>query len=128
LSLPNLETGGKRHWKLSTIADCTQLDQPAPVTKARGDLRSDLKCKPSFPNPGGSGQTDESVFGQEPPHLRDLAVAAHEAGQLNGEVARRIRSWGLLLVQPHRYLHSRVEAELVPDLLDVVLRSALGDE
>jgi hypothetical protein len=33
-----------------------------------------------------------------------------------------------LVFKPSRYLHARAETKLVPDLLDVVLRSALGDE
>ena len=74
-------------WGTSTgSARAASSDQPGPVRVVLQRVRRRLQGQAGLARPSGAGQRHQPVGPQEPAHVRQLPLPAHEAGQLQGQV------------------------------------------
>ena len=66
-----------------------QLDQPHPVrVRGRAPRRAACSASRVLPDPAGAGQGQQAGGAQQPPHLGQLPLPPHEAGELQRRVGR----------------------------------------
>ena len=65
-----------------------QLDQPAAVAEAAGEVAGRADRQPGLAHPARADQADQAGLGELLPDLGQLAAAADEAGRLGRKVAR----------------------------------------
>ena len=70
------------------IGHLGQLDQPAAIAEAAGEIRGRPAGQPGLAHAARSDQADQARLGEFLPDLGQLATAADEAGRLGRKVAR----------------------------------------
>jgi hypothetical protein len=70
------------------IGHLGQLDQPAAIAEAAGEIRGRPNGQPGLAHAARSDQADQAGLGEFLPDLGQLATAADEAGRLGRKVAR----------------------------------------
>jgi hypothetical protein len=102
--------------------------------KVRLQLLGETERQPGLTRAAGASEGNQSVGCDQLEQVPYFPVAAHERGQLCGQVAAQPHAWfeyprvNLRATNPGRDLTARGEAELVEDLFEVPLDGSLGDK
>jgi hypothetical protein len=88
--LPQVERGGHGLDDEGGVIDGRELDEPDSVRKGIEQVCGDLHRQPRLAGAAGTREREQVRLFELLLHLRNLAFAAHERRELNGQVVRHI--------------------------------------